>query len=224
MQLFFVLGLRRSGNHAVVASIIANFKTVLFYNNVNHQRTYRPERDNACGIPVADKFSETPEAIIYSFEDATVARFQTLTNAICAKFPGVPCRRIVVCRDLLNMLASRGAKHYETTDTVVMLWKQHVRAPYTIIKYNQFIANPIYNASLAQKLNLPALKVQPTVPQYGSGSSFAQSSREPQSTNDYLTRYQQVPVRVSALVRRNLCLSEQFFCIKYFSKPTPHSE
>lgn len=200
MRGYFVLGMRRSGNHCIVQSLLENFVKVTFYNNISHcipKRAYRVEHDKMETSIIKRLVGpqRNPEAYVFSMEDLTFAEYHKLADNMIKQFNITEPRYVVISRDLLNMLASRAFSERpvdkETWDT----WHEHVSVSaqegdkYVSVYYNKYLSCENYREDVAQKLGLRQFHVPQTVPQYGKGSSFKVGSRDPQLQENYLTRY-----------------------------------
>lgn len=125
---YFVLGLRRSGNHVLVSWIISNFKKVLFVNDVNRtpildEKSHTKEFWDHLIAREHNKFpnslngnllsrkevldkSVKPDCLIFSMEDKRVENFLHVVShfKISTK---ASHKKIIVLRDPLNCFASR---------------------------------------------------------------------------------------------------------------------
>ena len=189
------IGLRRSGNHAVINWIKKQEKGfVKFLNNVKPQQS--PYRFYYAHFPEEEfrreawsNFSEK-DCLIYSYED------HELDYIAAQKFErkhdyyvGKTAKRydVILLRDPFNLLASRLKKGYMTVKnpdrSVVDLWisyareflgeTQHLTQNKIFINYNLWVSNVEYREQIATKLDLDFSDVGfDHVGGYGGGSSF----------------------------------------------------
>jgi hypothetical protein len=105
-----VIGLQRTGNHAVIDWIGALFPRHAFHNNNPHDLFADPDRLAAL-LAAHDE-----DCVIFSFEDspgrmADVTRpvLESVTPFPAARFPGIDSRTLLILRDPYNLWASRTA-------------------------------------------------------------------------------------------------------------------
>lgn len=209
------LGMRRSGNHAIIDWFIRsvlesrNDAKHVFLNNINakmsgyRQRYLTPEPDSyrRAGLTrmIAPrrwrKFSQL-DLLVRSYEDHTVEYFYPPEPQ---KYYGASRirRNYVILRDPLNLLASRRkAKMTATREGLseIDLYLNHAKLldqpkdEIRIVLYNLWLIDPEYRSGLAQDLGVApaALSAQPT--RHGGGSSFSGIEREVQK-NELLNRW-----------------------------------
>jgi len=179
-----LVGLSRSGNHAIINWLLAHMEgRTCFLNCVqppqNPFATAR-ESDNGqaaiCNYQPFDLDAERrgvfsqKDWLLYSYEDC----FITMVCSRCFEqrhdeFLGPSQDRtdLVILRDPFNLFASRLRSSYSgvTPLTAVRIWKQHARQvlgqrklftqPYLAILYNRWVSDREYRQQVAAKLGLP---------------------------------------------------------------------
>lgn len=179
-----VVGLSRSGNHAIINWLLAQMEgRTCFLNCVQPQQnpfaTARESDSGQAAICNYQPFDLDRERrgefsqkdwLLYSYEDC----FITMVCSRCFElrhdeFLGPSqCRTdIVIVRDPFNLFASRLRSSYSgvTPLTAVRIWKQHARQvlgqrklftqPYLAILYNRWVSDREYRQQVAAKLGLP---------------------------------------------------------------------
>lgn len=197
-----IVGLSRSGNHAIVEWIRRQAEgRVCFLNCVepktNPYQTARPTGDGRRGLASYSEFDIEQEAagclskkdlLIFSYEDC----FLTM---VCHRdferhhdqWLGASRQRfdVLILRDPFNLFASRLRSQYTgvTPKTMVRIWKQHARQflgernyvtqEFLPISYNRWTADAGYRRQIAEQLGLRFNDAGSTrVPATGGGSSF----------------------------------------------------
>lgn len=179
-----IVGMARSGNHAIIDWILAQLPGRWCFLNcvepvTNPFHTVRPidRGDTGCqtNIPGFDLAGEQAgrlspkETILFSQEDTFLKiALGSQATAIQESGIGAGARRIdvLILRDPYNLFASRRrlAHQYVTDQTAVRIWKQHARAylgetPYVgpeavRIRYNDWACDRRYRQRIAQALGL----------------------------------------------------------------------
>ena len=197
-----IVGLSRSGNHAIVEWIRRQAEgRVCFLNCVepktNPFHSARPTGDGQPSVANYPEFDHQREAagefshkdwLIFSYEDC----FLTM---VCHRdferhhdqWLGRSQSRmdVLILRDPFNLFASRLRSQYTgvTPKTMVRIWKQHARQflgqrhyvtqDFLPISYNRWTADAAYRRQLAEQLGLNFSDAgSATVPTTGGGSSF----------------------------------------------------
>ncbi|MGD1949914.1 MAG: hypothetical protein ACFB14_09735 [Leptolyngbyaceae cyanobacterium] len=188
------IGLRRSGNHAVLHWLRAQIPNAKFLNNVSvdtspfrHYHLHFPHKgfhDEAWG-----KF-QPKDCFIYSYEDhslAAIARSRTETRHNLYVGKTQARYDVLVLRDPFNLLASRLKKEYldvKTNDSsLVEMWIEHAKEylgetnyltnQKVVINYNRWFSEADYRQEIAAALNLDFSDAGlDYVSSYGGGSSF----------------------------------------------------
>lgn len=183
-----VIGLRRSGNHAIIGWILAQHRGAsLFLNEalpaVSPHRTrlrswhWQPARDRA-----------TPPFLLYSYEDqALLAVVHPTRRPYRTFFAGPSAVRsdLLILRDPFNLAASRlqwGVERPDRVRTALELWKSYAREfvgdlntlPFKIpVSFNAWTSDRAYREQLAARLGLPFTDAGfEDVHGFGGGSSF----------------------------------------------------
>jgi len=189
-----VMGLRRTGNHAIIAWIKQQTSgQVMFLNNV--EPCHSPYRfyhlhfpDRGYGAAAWGRF--TPQDwLIYSYEDHDLAQIGDPRYYRCHDlYVGKSAKifDVLILRDPFNLLASRYKKQYlsvKGAGSVVDLWLQYAREfvgetqylknPKVLINYNRWVVDRDYRQAIAQQLGLTFSDAGiDYVGSYGGGSSF----------------------------------------------------
>jgi hypothetical protein len=181
-----VLGLRRSGNHAIVNWIRRQCSgPTVFLNNVRPGTDPWQSRDNPEGPPPA-----RPDLLIYSYEDArpklladrTFARRRAEYLGACDEH-----RSLLILRDPYNLFASRIRHHFGQAPlrffSMADLWLLHAReylghtrylgSQTILVSYDRWCVDYGYRRALAETLGIPFTDTGfDEVTDYGGGSSF----------------------------------------------------
>lgn len=205
-------GLRRSGNHAVIAWIVSLFEgPVGFFNDLNHSRPLTPQTasDNLPGFPAARRAfagDRGKRLCIYSYEDPDLAKNRALEPP--RHVLGASSRKldVLLLRDPYNMLASRlKILHERKSDhvagemlehdglSIVSLWMQHAKEflgesrnledGVLAMNYNRWVFDEDYRREICRLLGgAYSEKTLPFIPRYGFGSSF-EGSLQPRLLN-----------------------------------------
>ncbi|NEZ62762.1 hypothetical protein D0962_08205 [Leptolyngbyaceae cyanobacterium CCMR0082] len=207
------IGLRRSGNHAVLHWIKAQIPNVKFLNNVSvetspfrHYHLHFPHKgfhDEAWG-----KF-QPKDCFIYSYEDYSVAEIvHSSTEKKHDLYIGKTQNRynVLVLRDPFNLLASRLRKNYLDVKTegilLIDMWIEHAKEyvgetsylgnQKVVINYNYWFSDKDYRQGVAEALDINFSDAGlDYVSSYGGGSSFDQQGLSGNAqTMDVTNRWQ----------------------------------
>lgn len=178
-----VIGMSRSGNHALIQWIIAQLHGRFCFLNCcegksNPYLTARPMDDNRCFITNIDEFNVVSEQrgqwiskdwLLFNHED------NFLSNACSQLYEdqhdswvGRSRRRIdlLLLRDPFNLFASRGRLKNQTVspNVAARIWKQHakqflaspraLRHNPVLVRYERWVHDVNYRRSLAARLGL----------------------------------------------------------------------
>lgn len=203
-----VVGMRRTGNHAVINWIKEQCEgSFLFFNNINPQCSPFSARMTEHKIG----FSGKP-LLVFSYEDQPSVAIDSLPLEEALKkycrSPTTSCRTILILRDPYNLFASRLKKWPEilhdptAREKMVGLWKDYAQEfgaarargenrPLISINYNHFILSEMYRKELSNELGLNfSDEGLQHIPVYGHGSSFDVSNFERAAVNlDVTTRW-----------------------------------
>jgi hypothetical protein len=221
---YFLLGLRRSGNHMFINLILENYNSILYYNDIK-VNTRALERHlvkkNSTYIGNIHLASKLVNSITFSFEDMWVEHFDNLKGKIIKLFNFEQVLEFVIMRDILNCMASRleanNTELVSVDEHIIDLWYKHFYSNYFKLNYNLYLTEPTYKELVKEKMMLKYTFEVLTVPQFLCGSSFVRDSLEKQRTNDYLNRYQKYkdhPI-IFKLLEGNLSDVEREFRITY---------
>lgn len=185
VTLFNFVGLRRSGNHAIIKWILHHYPGFsVHYNDINNSETpldvyyiiYRWK----LGLP----------AIACTYEDMQINDFLSRKNIFKKTFNHF---NILIIRDPFNLFASRyawkteeGHKFRTSIDyriKVIALWKDHAKSflgwsnnstNCITINYNRWCLDLDYQKKKLKSLKIPAKKINQLyqIPNFGYGSSF----------------------------------------------------
>lgn len=197
-----IVGMSRSGNHAIVNWILSQAAGRRCFANCAEPGTnpFLSARPLADGRAVVASFApfdvraeqtgkhSRKDLLVYSYEDCFLG---TVANKVFEchhdKWVGPSMRRtdVLILRDPYNLFASRirGGIGVVTQRTAMRIWKQHARELLgnrrylnqrrVLIRYNQWTADRHYRRQLAKELHLPFTDAgRRQVPATGYGSSF----------------------------------------------------
>lgn len=225
---YFLVGLRRSGNHLFINIIINNYKRVLFFNDINIGTNVLTNHlirngseviaNTTLSSKLVNNLNDKPECIIFSFEDLSILDFDEMVNKINKRFNFTKIIKCIVIRDLLNCMASRLESNNDTLAPVNQdtneLWFSHFNSRLPKLNYNLFLIDNNYKEELKKILCLDKVEDINTVSLFFSGSSFNRYSTEKQSNIDYLTRYKKY-FNEEYILNNNFKDIENYFSIKY---------
>ena len=225
---YFLVGLRRSGNHLFINIIINNYKRVLFFNDINIGTNVLTNHlikngseviaNDEIASKLVNNLNDKPECIIFSFEDLSILDFDEMVNKINKRFNFTKIIKCIVIRDLLNCMASRLESNNDTLAPVNQdtneLWFSHFNSRLPKLNYNLFLIDNNYKEELKKILCLDKVEDINTVSLFFSGSSFNRYSTEKQSNIDYLTRYKKY-FNEEYILNNNFKDIENYFSIKY---------
>lgn len=228
MKIYFLLGLRRSGNHLFINIIINNYTRVLFYNDINYNskklsQHLIPKNSEVIGndtiaSKLINNLSENPECIIFSFEDLSLKQFNEMVTKIKFRLKFTQIIKCIIIRDLLNCIASRlEANNNElapVNNTITQLWYTYFYSQLPKINYNLFLIDNNYKDEIKEILQLNQITEMNTVPLFFSGSSFNRNCTQKEENISYLTRYKKY-FNEDYISNNNLDDIENYFQIKY---------
>ena len=230
MLAYMILGMRRSGNHMIIQSIIRNFSKVCYYNNITKITDQMKAENNDKNLfeqAIAERLCENPkdpsiQAFIFSMEDATLCTYDRFCTSLKSMYGITKVINVVVVRDILNLAASRRVSRHSFNQAQRMTWKSHVNvsAPNILVLYNKYITSEDYRQEIAKKLEVKEMTLGDKVAMYGGGSSYAPKSNVVQPTNNYLERYLGIGriKNFQPIPDDLITLSEQVFGLEYTKK------
>lgn len=193
-----VLGLRRSGNHAIINWIIANYNNNRLLDHIYHPKATiltNSTKDiiffNNC--QKSPYFNLPPpnntKLIIHSYEDKTLEYVKEYG-------PKSPSFTIIIIRDILNTFASRLKYNSPLTpvdEYHIDLWESYKGAnrvfPKALfISYDKWLMDKEYRDEIAKFMEIPNYDNVESVSFCGNGSSFIGMKLE-EDKEKYLTRY-----------------------------------
>ncbi len=198
---FRFVGMKRSGNHAIINWIIRQSQgPLLHYNNVRPDDPYQGWALTTC----THKESSTVKKIIYSIEDTSLAiigdEYSYPHNGKYSELNVKQRSDILVLRDPFNLLASRFQRGgewgkmntYVSGLSTAQMWVTYAIEflglskwlPYDPVKvnYNLWCKSQIYRKEIAKQLNLKYTDAgYKEVTQYGGGSSFERTRLDGQA-------------------------------------------
>ena len=227
---YFINGLRRSGNHFFISWIISNYKRVLFINDVNSKpildkKYHKKELSDKIVFREKNQFVDSInnnlisnkenindlkeiDCLIFSMEDKKLDTFyKTIKyfDKIIHKRPVSTYFKVIVIRDLLNLMASRleAIKNLSDKNKIIDqfkidqyfidIWMNMIIDKKSVLfNYNKFILDyGDYREEIGKKLKLPVLSddILLKVPQFFFGSSFNPNSQSRSKIHDLLNRY-----------------------------------
>lgn len=201
-QEYRVIGMSRSGNHAVINWILSQTRGRTCFLNCtepkfNPFRSARPLDDGRCiqvnydgfdlDAELCGQFSDK-DLLIYSHEDCflgTIAKGPFEDNHDALVGPSLRRSDVLILRDPFNLFASRFRAGFGevSSQTALRIWKQHareflgdrryLRQPRVLINYNRWAAEKDYRRDVAEQLGLSFCdSSRQHVPAVGNGSSF----------------------------------------------------
>ena len=193
-----VVGLQRSGNHAIIDWISSLFERPAHLNNLAHDFCADPAdlAANFAGDPALGR----ADCAMLSFEDARIKLARTpegglrlLADSVvpldAAALPGFDCRTLYILRDPYNCWASR-VKARETNGLTsppslehflanwIALAERCRAAPDAFVLYNSWFRSPPYRRRICDRLGGSySERTLGEVPLEGRGSSFDGAGR-----------------------------------------------
>ena len=197
MNLIEIYGLRRSGNHAIIYWLMKNlgdpvpvelhdparkfrivqFGDAFFFNDLQAAHTAQA---------VAFAKAHPIKTLVLSYEDL----FSDFSIHLEDQVPCANKTRIFIYRNLENVMASRLKKglspglppdlqelHQKISDTFFLIWKDHVRQPFTI-HFERWLKDRAYRDAVAARLGTANRDLIDEVPNYAAGSSFVGQERD----------------------------------------------
>ena len=192
MNVYFLLGLKKSGVHLFTKVIISNYKSVLYYDNIElntkHLIHHVVNNSNSLidDILLSEKLvpciTRNPECVIVTFFDMSIKHFEFLCKQINKLFKNkINVFQIVIIRDLLNCMSSRLKSNMLVNEKTINLWNEHLMSSYKKFNYNLYILDENYRNNLKSNVYLKNVSL------IYSPLFFNTSS--PDTPVDYLTRY-----------------------------------
>lgn len=209
VAVFFILGMRRSGNHMFIHFLLSNFHRIFFMNNVRLSTTdWTRYIVGSNSLMVGNKelasrlvgnIHDDPDCLIFTMEDISVDEFDCTIKHIYNIFPiatvQTSTHSIIIMRDLLNCISSRLAAHQgelitPVNDHMINLWKEQFYCEiHDKILYNKFVSSSDYRKEITLRLGLTNSSSVTSVPLFFGGSSFDRNSNIPQEISSYSKRY-----------------------------------
>jgi hypothetical protein len=184
---FLILGMRRSGQHAIIQWLCNQFGPYLFLNDYSKQT-----------IPEQDNNRTGPSCKIISLEDRTISEGLQEAKQI-PDFKNF--QTIVILRDPYNMFASRLSGHIlsstgRCTPKAITNWKDHATPQKNILQicYNTWCTDPKYRKQIANKIGGSGSDTTiQNIPRTCGGSSFDGFKFDGQASNmETLNRWQKI--------------------------------
>ncbi|MCB9765347.1 MAG: class I SAM-dependent methyltransferase [Alphaproteobacteria bacterium] len=191
-RVFIVVGMCRSGHHAVINWLLAHEdKPSIFLNNQLAWRNDRPRRDHVV-LRNGASLTQPASLLVVNIEDVTpeAAALTINQRSVALRLPSdTPTRIIQVIRDPFNLFASRaskaqdGAPNFRSAPRARHLWlahadeasgrTSHLGEDFVLIKYNDWLTDSVYRARVSQQLSFDHSTPLPMrVARFGDGSSF----------------------------------------------------
>lgn len=188
----------RTEHHAACGGLSsAIYKEGVFQGHIRHVEAHqdfshpldrlRALANTEAALRLAYRLGPTLDAFLCNFEDLHLHTFLGLPAGLVDRGPSVRADRLVVLRDLPNLVASRLAGGYLVTPEVVDAWVSHVEASLAperhpdlhFVHYPAWHASEAYRRALAERLDLAfddrgRNTVVPFGPVGRPGSSFDQ--------------------------------------------------
>lgn len=179
-----IIGMMRSGNHAVINWLSSLFDTCEHRNNLEHDFFRNAER-------LQHVISSENDCVICSFEDyePLYAKSHSFIKSVADIdashfFGAVRTHRFFVLRDIYNCLASRMRSHVvkseksaEDVDIFVRNWLEmadyYMERPDQFILYNEWRRDQAYRQRICAAIGgAYSERTLHDIPAYGGGSSF----------------------------------------------------
>lgn len=185
-----VIGLQRSGNHAIITWLMSTLPGSRFGNNRPHDLLADP-------AALAPLLAEDRPALILSFEDDAdrfVAGSRSLADIAPLRpedFPGQTCTTLYVLRDPFNTWASRevaqgrqGLTGLHDLDAFVDNWlhvaARHAEDPAQVILYSRWMQEEGYRRAICDRFGgAYTERTLDHVPHQGGGSTFEVVEQRP---------------------------------------------
>jgi len=211
-NIYYVTGLRRSGNHAFInwlTNSLENKQTDLIRDN-----SYRHFHETSNSETIFfNEVNKIPTVVFFRIIIKNSASIRSCSNVIIStedcsaeyssfKIPRYD-KAIFVKRSLLNLIASRlkylskrandGRSSYWNAiddDVLSKLLSFYRSAKFYIWDFEQWLTSENYRKSFMSKLNLNTAPM-PAVSKFGGGSSFTGTNENP-NMSELINRYEQV--------------------------------
>ncbi|WP_179348642.1 hypothetical protein [Winogradskyella pacifica] len=182
IRIIFVNGMRRSGNHYLIKTIMeSSDATVLFYNNLKPYSV----RPTVIGGVETKLVAKKKVLVILGYEDLSASDFNSSCEIMIKHcFEGLPYKKLLICRDVRNVMASRlnhahmafGLREkLEIRNATKKLWTDH-HSTFNLQDINRIRYG--YLQEDLKKINLESfyvsgIRVNNKISnRYGGGSSF----------------------------------------------------
>lgn len=217
-----IFGLRRGGNHAIIAWIISAMDddSVYFFNDVLHEydKLYKSvitsHLDEKTGnlrnkIKRNPTWMEHKKCIIQSYED----QYLNIIDEVNKQKNGIVKKKInvLILRDMYNLFASRlelynhGSIFTEITQDICDLWYEYAKefknpkiledTDTVCINYNEWTVNEQYRTEIATKLGIDPLKASMNAQlMFGNLARIGGSSFLNHTYNNRWEKYKNDPV------------------------------
>lgn len=168
-RVFRLFGCRRSGNHAIISWITKQVDgTYYFRNNKNKKE---PFFQTVLG---KKRTTENRKLVVDNF----ICNYENKRIEECVEFEFSEYYDVIVCRDILNMVASQiKTNRVNDIDFMISLWKyytsldEHERR--IIVNFNEWHINEQYRRTISKQLKLNFNdEGKNIVSSIGGGSSF----------------------------------------------------
>lgn len=185
-----VIGLQRSGNHAIILWMRSLFASAKFHNNRPHGMLGDPEE-------IANLPKEEEAALIVSFEDDQrhflpgSQSLKDITLLAPQDVAPLPVETLYILRDPFNNWASRevaqsrqGLTGLHDLDAFIANWLyiagKHAQNPEQVIVYSHWMKDADYRRAICARLGGEySEETLDIVPHQGSGSTFDKVERRP---------------------------------------------
>ena len=212
-----IYGLRRSGNHAIIAWLMKNMSNGSELFQVNHPIILAK---NVCFInDITDCFKHDINKLRINTMFAranfqnTIISYEDISLRTTTEFTaGMP--KVVVVRDIKNVIASRlkNLKRYseckntqkllQVNERIANIWTEHATAvaekKVIGIIFERWVSSKEYRDSVAQILGTKNLDITDTILPYGGGSSFTGITSQPPSAKSLNDRHLQMELDKSS--------------------------
>jgi len=212
-----VYGLRRSGNHAFVEWLNKNLGGSRLQSKISSMFLHS---GNSCYLNSVTEYEDSSifevnyKFAVFNFPSVIVTHEDCLSSYETRLTKGFP--KIVVVRDILNVVASRykllmkcdpdkveSGNLCSINENIFQIWMENVLSmnkQCMVVKFEEWLASRQYRDAISAKLKAKNLDVMGQMSFHGGGSSFGNLSSTP-SLTDLNNRWKQVDIP-SKFIRR----------------------
>ncbi len=199
-----IYGMRRSGNHAILEWLIKNLSGTNERHVIKHSLI---TSGDSCYLNAINEYNQSPSLFIdFYFAKSTYKNFVVSYEDVSDKYETAYTtnfKKIVILRDILNVVASRYQKLLsgdpkfrilEINNFFFQNWIDHANAAsrgVRILKFEDWVSSKDTRDEIAKELNCINIDNLETISHHGDGSSFSGTKYIP-SANELSNRWKQV--------------------------------